>query len=203
MQELVIWARRNKLVVFMVVITGIITLCIGGVLFIRQKVSPSVEPAPFMSEAVMESSGPPLIYADIKGGVVQPGMYPIEPNMRVLDVVNMAGGFTAEADQKRVNFSQIVSDQMLIYVPVEGEALEWQESPGVVKGETPGQSSKVNLNTADASGLQQLSGIGEKKAAAIISYREEHGSFSSIEDIKKVSGIGDKTFESLKDDLEV
>ncbi|WP_245249715.1 helix-hairpin-helix domain-containing protein [Vagococcus allomyrinae] len=145
------------------------------------------------------------IYADIKGAVVRPGMYQIPQNARVLDLVNMAGGFTAEAAQNQVNFSQMVEDQMVIYVPTSAEDLsEWQEGQLGVRAEGPATTStKVNLNKADSSELQQLNGIGEKKAAAIIAYRQENGSFNSVEELKKVSGIGDKIFDNLKDEIEV
>ena len=66
-----------------------------------------------------------------------------------------------------------------------------------------GTTQKININTADATELQQLSGIGEKKAADIIKYREENGSFQAVEDLTKVSGIGEKTLENLKDSITI
>ena len=74
---------------------------------------------------------------------------------------------------------------------------------GTINAETQTEIGKVNLNTTDSVGLQTLSGIGEKKAERILQYRQEHGSFKSIEELKEVSGIGDKTFEALAEFISV
>ena len=153
-----------------------------------------------------QESGPAqeIIIVDIKGAVKNPGVYQAEADMRVIDIIDLAGGLSETADADTVNLSQRVADQMVIYIPAIGEEadrpitvaenpLAEQESGNGVTG-----TEKVDINTADAVLLQTLNGIGEKKAALIIAYREENGSFQTIEDIMEVSGIGEKTFEGLK-----
>lgn len=140
-------------------------------------------------------------FVDVKGAVEKAGMYPITSGMRLMDVVDLAGGFTAEADQNQVNFSKLLMDQEVVYIPKVGETIPSLEK-NVAAGEAA-EDSKVNLNTADATELQTLSGIGEKKAQDIISYRETNGSFQTVEDLLNVSGIGDKTLENLREMITV
>ncbi len=145
-----------------------------------------------------------LGYVDLKGAVKKPGMYKIKENMRVLEVVECAGGFTDEANEKQVNFSQKVRDQMVIYVPKEGEEEKEQLTTFSDESETATEKEgKVNINTADLSSLMTVNGIGQKKAEEIIRYREEHGSFQNVDELTNVSGIGQKTFESLKDSITI
>lgn len=138
------------------------------------------------------------IYVDIKGEVHMPGVYQIEAEKRVVDVLELAGGITEKANPNKINLALKLTDQMVVLVPHIDE--EHTEEWGDVSPEK--ESEKVNLNTADATHLMTLDGIGPKKADAILQYREEHGSFQLIEDIKKVSGIGEKTFERLKEHIE-
>jgi len=145
------------------------------------------------------------MFVDIKGAVKNPGIYQVTGNMRVLNVVELAGGFLFEADDKQVNLSERVVDQMVIYIPKEGEKLE---DLSVIKAneKSEQESSKsdlINLNTATIDELKTLNGIGEKKAESIIRYREEKGLFKTIDDLKNVDGIGEKTFENLKSSLTI
>jgi len=145
-----------------------------------------------------ESSSQQL-YVDIKGAVKKPGMYEGNANMRVWDAVMLAGGVSDEADTKYVNFSERVVDQMVIYVPKVGEEVQSSTSKADSQNGAMNDTSKVNLNQASESELQNLPGIGQKKAQEIIRYREENGGFKKIEDLKNISGFGEKTFEKLKD----
>lgn len=147
------------------------------------------------------------IFVDVKGAVKNPGMYEVQEAMRVWDVVGLAGGVKENADTKQVNFSQRISDQMVIYIPVQGEVL-----PEILKEvsnennqdkETNSAMNKIDLNKASETELQTLTGVGGKKAQEIIRYREEKGGFKSIEDLKNISGIGEKTFEKLKNQITV
>lgn len=138
------------------------------------------------------------MYVDIKGAVMRPGMYEVSSDMRLLNVIDLAGGLADSADSQRVNFSQKVSDQMVIYVPTVGEELtimEEVQSVGTTKDES---NSLININQASKEELMKLNGVGEKKAEKIIDYREEHGSFQGIEELKNVNGFGEKSFESLE-----
>lgn len=149
-------------------------------------------------------------YVDIKGAIKVPQVVPVTPGMRVHDVVEMAGGVTGEADQSQVNLAQLVTDQMVIYVPKVGEEVS-PSTEALVAGsqvtesavsESSGDGTSggdlVNINTADITMLQTLSGIGEKRAADIINYRETNGLFETVDDLDQVSGIGEKTMEKLR-----
>ncbi|MCY7730829.1 helix-hairpin-helix domain-containing protein [Aerococcus urinaeequi] len=149
-------------------------------------------------------------YVDIKGAVKVPQVVPVTPGMRVHDVVEMAGGVTGEADQSQVNLAQLVTDQMVIYVPKVGEEVspstetlvaDSQVTESAVSessGDGTSDGDLVNINTADTTMLQTLSGIGEKRAADIINYRETNGLFETVDDLDQVSGIGEKTMEKLR-----
>ena len=153
-----------------------------------------------------QESGPAqeIIIVDIKGAVKNPGVYQAEADMRVIDIIDLAGGLSETADADTVNLSQRVTDQMVIYIPAVGEAAERliavpenNLTEQEIGNEEAG-TEKVDINTADAVLLQTLNGIGGKKAALIIAYREENGSIQTIEEIMEVSGIGEKTFEGFK-----
>lgn len=141
------------------------------------------------------------IYVDVKGAVHNPGVYQVTSDMRLMDAVELAGGFLISADQTQINLALKLADQMVVYVPQIGEEITEISS---LESDSTGNGSeeeegKININTADALQLQNLNGIGEKKAEKIIQYREENGSFQATDELKNVSGIGDKTFEALKD----
>nr|WP_286181287.1 helix-hairpin-helix domain-containing protein [Bacillus sp. ISL-37] len=138
--------------------------------------------------------------ADIKGAVVNPGVYEINEGGRVIDLIELAGGLAKDADPAAINFALYVQDEMAIYVPRIGENVS--AALPVQVGEAAGNGT-VNLNSAGSSELQTLPGIGPAKAEAIIEYRETNGPYKSIEDLKEISGIGDKTFEKLKDLISV
>ncbi|MFV8771307.1 helix-hairpin-helix domain-containing protein [Aerococcus viridans] len=149
-------------------------------------------------------------YVDIKGAIKVPQVVPVTPGMRVHDVVEMAGGVTGEADQSQVNLAQLVTDQMVIYVPKVDEEVSPSTEALVAdskvtesavserSGDGTSDGDLVNINTADTTMLQTLSGIGEKRADDIINYRETNGLFETVDDLDQVSGIGEKTMEKLR-----
>ena len=138
---------------------------------------------------------------DVKGAVKQPGVYELRSNSRVHDAIYKAGGMTADANSQSVNLAQKLTDEAVIYVAKEGEdvpALGSSESP-VTSSAPAEKTGKVRLNRATESELQTVSGIGQKRAQDIIAYREANGPFRSVDDLKNVSGIGEKTLEKLRD----
>lgn len=141
------------------------------------------------------------MFIDVKGAVLHPGVYDAEEDDRVLDIIQKAGGFLKKADQRKVNLAEKVHDEMVIYVPKKGESPD----PDInITTMSPNQDNgKVNLNTASLEQLQTLTGIGPSKAAAIVEYREKNGGFKKVEELTNVTGIGDKTFEKLKDSITV
>lgn len=151
---------------------------------------------------------PQEIFVDVCGAVNQPGVYEMDPDSRVFQAIEVAGGMTEEASGISVNQAQPLSDGQQVYVPTVQEAEEGSFVPAVPEttgtGESMGtEDGIVNLNTADAETLKTLSGIGDSKAQAILAYREEHGGFSSIEEIMKVPGIKESTFSMIKDKIAV
>lgn len=137
-----------------------------------------------------------IIMADIKGAVKTPGVYQAAEGERVIDLINKAGGLTPSADASKVNFSMRITDEMVVYVPELGEEVEGVS--GAFGELTDDVSDVVNINTAEAGELETLPGIGPSKSAAIIEYREKNGPFKAVEDLKQISGIGDKTYEKLE-----
>lgn len=187
----------------------ILVALFGVCFFIFQKEEETIsQPTLFStSQSVLETTSATVSeewYVDVKGAVNKTGMYRIKEGMRLMDVIELAGGFTAEADQNQINFSKLLADQEIVYVPKVGEEIPTiNEEIKSAQNKTEDTNKKININTADASELQQLSGIGEKRAADIINYREANGSFQAIEDLMKVSGIGEKTLENLKDSITI
>jgi competence protein ComEA len=147
---------------------------------------------------------PERIMVDVKGQVALPGVYTSSQGERVIDVIQRAGGLTENADETQVNLAEHVQDAMVIYIPAKGEEGLTVPAGGTTvnpsnTGGGSGNQAKINLNKADETQLQNLPGIGPAKAAAITEYRQTSGPFKSVEDLKNISGIGDKTFEKLKD----
>ena len=141
-----------------------------------------------------------IILVHVLGAVARPGLFELHDGARVMDVVAAAGGLSATADPAGVNLARILSDGEQLYIPQLGEA-----QPGAPSGTTAGGSEgrttggKVNLNTASAAELETLPRIGPAMSQRIIDYREANGRFSSIDDVRNVTGIGDKTFDGLKE----
>ncbi|RSK27916.1 hypothetical protein EJF36_14070 [Bacillus sp. HMF5848] len=129
------------------------------------------------------------IFVDIKGAVKHPGVYEVTSESRVIDIVRIAEGFTEKADENYVNLAQRVHDEMVIYVPEKGESSDYIQE----------KSDKVSLNYADVKRLMTLPGVGQVKAEAIVDYRNVNGPFGTLEELLNVNGIGEKTFEQLKD----
>lgn len=145
-----------------------------------------------------------MIYVDIKGAVKVPGIYQLKNQQRIWDALALAGGVSEEADTAQVNYAQKVKDQMIIYVPKKGESVA--QSLETLQESAPAQQNqeeKINVNTATEAELQTISGIGAKKAQEIIRFRDEQGPFKTVEELKNVPGIGEKTVERLKDMLTV
>lgn len=151
---------------------------------------------------------PQEIFVDVCGAVKQPGVYELSSDSRVFQAIEAAGGMTEEASGISVNQAQPLSDGQQVYVPTVQEAEEGNLVPAATEAQGAGNSTAtedgiVNLNTADAETLKTLSGIGDSKAQAILAYREEHGGFSSIEEIMQVPGIKESTFAMIKDKIAV
>lgn len=159
---------------------------------------------------------------DIKGAVNHPGVYNVDSNLTVNDVISMAGGLTEQADTSVINLAKKITDEMVIIIYTKDEVKNSNivdtvikivekdcvcpniQNDGCLNTEvtdkiTNNESSElVNINTATKEELMTVKGIGESKADSIIKYREENGNFKTIEDIKNIEGIGDKIYETIK-----
>ena len=139
------------------------------------------------------------LVVDISGCVKNPGVYEFEDGTRLHDVIQQAGGLTEEADIDAINQAELVTDGQKILIPEKLETMDGAESTTFTQNAV--SNGKININQADSTTLQEISGIGPATADKIIQYREANGRFQSIEDLKNVSGIGDKTFEKMKDKI--
>lgn len=137
------------------------------------------------------------VFVHISGAVKNPGIIKLDSSKRVVDALERAGGPTDEADLDRINLAAKLHDEEKIYIPKIGEINNSEFSSLLSSGKS-NSTGKININTADSSELQKIPGVGAKTAEKIINYRSQN-SFSSIDDIKNVDGIGDKKFESMKD----
>lgn len=137
------------------------------------------------------------IIVDVKGAVKKVQPYTMKSNQRVKDVLEKAG-ILPQADLSQINLAEKLIDQKLIYVPKKGEATSAQGITTSLSNQDS-QKQPINLNLAQESDLVEVPGIGPSKAQSIIAYRDEKGGFKSVEDLKEIKGIGEKTFEKLKD----
>ncbi len=138
----------------------------------------------------------PEIYIDIGGEVANPMLAKLPEGSRVEDAIQAAGGLTEDADLSNINRAEFLQDGQKVFVPALADTSQLVEAGAGSVTETA--NTKVNINTADSTQLQTLNGVGPATAQKIIDYRTSNGRFSKIEDLKNVSGIGDKTFEKLK-----
>ena len=160
----------------------------------------------------IEPEVPEYVVVYVCGAVENPGVYELPGGSRINDAVCAAGGFSEEADKTYVNLAARVSDGFKLLIPTIEETKDASVAQGIdsfdtasdLNGDTgsdPG--GLININTASKEQLVTLPGIGDGIAGKIIKYREENGSFKSIEDIMKVSGIKDKLFSKIKDHITV
>ena len=151
------------------------------------------------------------IFTHVCGAVVNPGVYEMSSDSRVFEAIEMAGGFTGEAYQPAINLADTLADGQQLVVPTKEEVANAPNQAMTSIGnagnlDDTGNSdglALININTADITLLQELNGIGEAKAKEILAYRDRNGGFNHIEDIKNVSGIGDKLYERIKENITV
>jgi competence protein ComEA len=158
-------------------------------------VDPAVLAVPTTSAA---SSEPALVVVHVAGAVARPGVYRMAAGARVGEAVDLAGGPTDDADLDRINLAAVVTDGGQISVPRVGQALVAPIEPAQAGG-TNESAGPIDINTADATLLETLPGVGPSTAAAIIGHREEHGPFPSVAALDDVSGIGPARLEALRD----
>ncbi|MGM9978356.1 MAG: helix-hairpin-helix domain-containing protein [Clostridium sp.] len=139
------------------------------------------------------------IVVDIKGEIKNPNIYWLEEGCIIEDLINVAGGITEEGDLSKINRAQKLNDHEVVIIPNIND--KESEIESIISSSN--NENKVNINTASINELDTLSGIGPSKAEAIIKYREENGTFKSIEEIKNVTGIGEALFEKFKENITI
>ena len=167
-----------------------------------------------------------LIKVDIKGAVKNPGVYEIESNKRVIDVIDLAGGLNKNANTNYVNLSTKLKDEMVIWIYTNEEISKLELDKSSVQymvkecncptvdnttclnnkeenKDIKNNDTVININIANQDELTKIPGIGEGKAKLIIEYRTKNGNFKTIEDIKNVSGIGDAIYNKIKEYIKV
>ena len=213
-----------------IIIASVLLLIIGITIYFFLTIKPTktskkeTEPIVNKKEEKKPSQESTIKYqVDIKGEVINPGIYTMDSSSRVIDVIKAAGGLTENANTSVINLSKKITDEMVIIVYSNNEVedfkktkeLEEQVSSKCKQNDKYGLEndacissdakleSLISLNDATVADLIKLPGIGEAKANDIIAYRNEHGPFENIEDLKNVSGIGENLFAKIKDYLTI
>ncbi|TGD17839.1 ComEA family DNA-binding protein [Levilactobacillus suantsaiihabitans] len=228
-QEWWLTLPRKQQVLGLVGVLGV--LVIGGWLLLRQPapaaLPAAIPPATTSSSGQSHATGAQTqatatsqasshdtrVFVDVQGAVRHPGLYQFTAEMRVADAIKAAGGLVDRADRQQINLATRLTDQQQLYLPLKGEkrpaaaasgnATVGSSATGSGSAASSGSGSAtvVNLNTATVTDLQQLTGVGAKKAQKIVDYRTEHGSFQTVADLAQVPGFGEKTVANLQDQL--
>ena len=198
------WLERYRGYIVIVLLSLIV---LGGMFFFSRRPKPEpifiLTPEPTATPLPTPTPRPLRVY--VSGAVAHPDVYELSYDSIVKDAIEAAGGPTGEADLNRINLARRVHDEEQIYVPQKGEESFPVSPPSgpSAPSSSSQEGGKVNINTATAEKLDTLPGVGPSIAQRIIDYRTTNGPFQSIEDIKNVKGIGDATFEKLKDKITV
>ncbi|MFA6074333.1 MAG: helix-hairpin-helix domain-containing protein [Negativicutes bacterium] len=196
--------QRKKLLIVSVIFIAV--LVTAYFILWREPVVPDVV-NPATKPLAQTVSNDVVVY--VSGGVIKPGVYKLPTKSRAIDAVNAAGGLAIGANPGAVNMAQVCLDGMHINVPMKFSQ-DNNVSPSVNPDGTPAMAytpdlslnvQKISINTADKVSISALPGIGDALAQRIIDYRTKNGSFTVIEDVKKVSGIGDARYNKIKDQI--
>ena len=223
---------RKQIIITIIVVLIVSSLTITTIYFYKPKKEKKISSLKVkktsnpIKEDTLNQKENKKYMVDIKGEVQTPGIYELENSSRVIDVINEAGGLTENADTTVINLSKKISDEMVIIIYSKWQVEHWKETKEQGKylqeqcisqkeeqakndaciddteENTNSTPSIININTATKEELMTLTGIGESKAEAIISYREKTA-FTKLEDIKNVSGIGDSIYEDIKNNITV
>jgi len=199
-------AKDNQKILKMI---AVIMIIIAAVLIFEAKGNSdtiSLEEAEKTNKSSVEAqkTETDMVYIDIGGEVKSPGVYKVAKNSRIFEVIEKAGGLTKKADTSTINQAESVKDGQKIQIPSKQVSeTSLKGSSGAFDFPNTASSNVININTADSTALQEIPGVGPVTADKIIAYRNENGSFHRKEDIKNVSGIGDKTYEKIKNKITV
>lgn len=194
--------EQRRKIIFIVVLA--IVIVVGSFYSFWQKnsVSDQVTTGDVMakgSKANEEKNNEILVY--VSGAVNKPGVFKLGHNARIIDLVNLAGGLTSEADVAKTNMAQVLKDGMHIHVVA--KVVVSQGGGNLPTNTGKGSGGIVNINTADKSALDTLPGVGPALAERILEYRQTNGYFTEIEGLRKVPGVGASKFEKMKDKITI
>lgn len=144
-----------------------------------------------------------MIVVEIKGEVNNPDVYEISEGSIIRDLIDKAGGLTKDANIDKINRADRLKSNQLIVIPNKKDTENINININSSITGNVSENGVININTATLEELQKINGVGEVKAKKIIEYREKNGGFKSIEEIKNIGGIGDKTFEKMKDGITI
>ena len=209
-----------------IIFISIIIVCVIGTyyLFIKEKeyiendsnliVSNGIEKEAKENDTKdIEEKNKIVVY--IAGAIKNEGVYELEENSRITDIIEKAGGLTDDANINNINLAYILQDGVKVYIPKDNDKNEIKDETNIYVSKENGESnidngtsvetknSKININTATQTELETLPGIGPSTATKIINYRKENGKFNSIEELKKVSGIGDSKYNKIKEMIRI
>jgi competence protein ComEA len=185
---------RRELTLF--VLLGLAAVGGAGLWYVRSLPTPvEVRAGP---PAPATSAAPEPVFVHVAGWVREPGVYRLGQGDRVIDAIDLAGGPRRGAELGALNLAALLTDGQQVLVPGPAPPAGSGTVGPAVPGATPG-TTLVNVNVASAEELETLPGIGEVLAQAIITYREEHGPFTAVEELEDVSGIGPATLEEIRD----
>lgn len=193
---------RVALVLAVGVVVVVVALVAGAVVLWPRATASIDDAVPHVDDvAAPPSVTSPDVQVHVAGAVAQPGVYRLPAGGRVADVVEAAGGFTADAAPDRINLAAELRDGSQVYVPRLGEDTPIPDTGG--DGGVAADEATIDVNTAGVAELERLPGIGPTLAEAIVRHRDIHGPFSSLDDLTAVSGIGPAKLEALRDSARV
>ncbi len=192
-------SRKKKKIIIIIILITFFSVKVFNLLLTNFNVNVEQNKKELTTEIKEEKVPINKVFIDIEGAVSKPGMYEINEDIRLGEVIELAGGLT-HANKECINLAAKISDEQYINIPKEGEMCQNEKS---LSQNNEKESDLVNINTADEQELQSLKGIGQTRATDIINYRESNGEFQQKEDLKNVSGIGDATYEKIKDQITI
>lgn len=185
-------------------------VCLFWCLFVLTGCKQSADPVVLLEEIELEEERPQeeqeddlqeiTICVHVCGQVLCPGVYELEEGSRVYEAIQLAGGLTENALESYINQAEVLQDGQKLYVPSKEEVMQIMTED---MKDAAQQDGMININTAEKEELMTLTGIGEKRAEAILSYRQKNGKFSNVEELMQVEGIKQGTYDKIKDQIKV
>jgi competence protein ComEA len=186
---------------------SVVIVNLAGTFLSYSAVQAEEPPEPVLSPVLPEEPETAELIVCIGGAVASPGVVRIPEGARLYEALEAAGGVREDADLSRVNLDMELEDSDMIRIPFRRDSEVTEETAVGAAGEPvvsgAGTDGKININRAGAEELMKLPGIGEQKASAILTYREQHGGFGSVEEIMQVSGIKQAGFDKIKEQITV